>query len=202
MHNYENFWVITLVRGILAILIGSAVLVVPGMTRTFLFLPFAVAFVILSLAMYGVADSVLVFATSFFAALRPARGMLRLQSACGVVIGVLFCSIFFDRIHLDWFLYLIGAQALATAYAEFSIARHTSRKHGPSWSYAVASIALLCAVGYLFVAARAPGNLTPHGIAILAYAYLAAFGVAQSLMAGRMLALERRVHAVARSNVR
>ena len=195
MHNYENFWVITLVRGILAILIGSAILVVPDMTRTLLFLPLGVAVVILSLAMYGVADSVLVFATSFFKVLRPARTVLWLQSACGVLIGVLFCSIYFDRIELDWFLYLIGAQALATAYAEFTLARHTSRQHGSRWSYVAASIALLCAIGYVIVAARASESLTAREITVLAYAYLAAFGVAQSLMAGRMLAFEHRAQA-------
>lgn len=197
MRNYENFWVITLVRGILAVLIGSAILVVPDMTRRLLFLPVAVALVILSLAFYGVADSILVLVTSFFASLRPARAVLRLQSACGVVIGVLFCSILFDRIQLGWFLYLIAAQAFTTANAEFTMARHTSKKHGSRWNYAAASIALVCAVSYFIAGIFAPAGLTPHDIAILAYAYLAAFGVAQTLMAVRMLAFEHRAHSIA-----
>lgn len=94
MPTYENFWTVTIFRGVLAILIGSAVVVVPDLARTLLFLPFAVAFVIISLAVYGIADSVLVFITSFFTSLRPVKTALRLQSACGIVIGVLFCSIF------------------------------------------------------------------------------------------------------------
>jgi uncharacterized membrane protein HdeD (DUF308 family) len=198
MRNYENFWVVTLIRGILAVLIGSAILVVPDMTRTVLILPFGIAFVILSLATYGAADSVLVFVTSFFASLRPARAVLRLQSACGFVIGILFCSIFFDRIQLGWFLYLIAAQALATAYAEFSMARHTAKEHGSRWNYTAASIALVCALSYLIAGICAPANLAPHDIAMLAYAYLAAFGVAQSLMAGRMLAFERGANTMVR----
>ena len=109
-----------------------------------------------------------------------------------LLIGILFCSILFDRIQLGWFLYLIAAQALATAYAEFTMARHTAKEHGSRWNYAAASIALLCAVSYLVAGICAPANLTPHDIAMLAYAYLAAFGVAQSLMAGRMLAFEHR----------
>jgi hypothetical protein len=148
--------------------------------------------VIVSLAFYGVADSVLVFVTSLFTSLRPVSAMLRLQSACGVVIGVLFCSILFDRIHLEWFLYLIALQAFATACAEFMIARHTSREHGSRWCYVAAGIALLCAVAYTVAAAMAPVEMTPRMIALFAYAYLAAFGVGQTVMATRMLAIEHR----------
>ena len=190
MHRYENFWIVTILRGVLAILIGSGVLVVPDMARNFLLLPFALAYVILSLAAYGVADSVLVFMTSFFTPLKPAKTALRLQCVLGVVIGVLFCSILFNNIHLEWFLYLIALQAFATACSEFAIARHTSRKHGSRWSYAAAAIALLCAASYTVAAAIAPASLTPRQTAFLAYAYLAVFGVAQVLMATRMLYIE------------
>jgi uncharacterized membrane protein HdeD (DUF308 family) len=190
MHPYENFWIVTILRGVLALLIGSAVLVVPDMTRNLLFLPFAVAFVILSLAAYGVADSVLVFVTSYFTPLQPARVALRLQCAFGVVIGVLFCSILFDSIQIEWFLYLIALQAFATACAEFVTARHTSKEQGSGWSYVAAAIALLCAAIYTVAGAIAPADLTPRQTAILAYSYLAAFGVAQVLMATRMLYIE------------
>jgi hypothetical protein len=197
MGKYENFWIVTIFRGVLAILIGSAIFFVPDMARTILFLPFAVAFVILSLVAYGVADSILVFITSFFTSLHPAKTALRLQSAAGVVIGILFCSILFDKIQLDWFLYLIALQAFATAYSEFTIARHTSKKHGSRTSYVAAAVALLCAMGYTITATFAPTDLTPREIAFLAYAYLVAFGVAQSLMAARMLYIEYHANRVA-----
>jgi uncharacterized membrane protein HdeD (DUF308 family) len=193
MPTYENFWIVTILRGVLAILIGSAVLIVPDLARTLLFLPFAVAFVIISLAVYGVADSVLIFITSFFTSLHPVKAALRLQSACGVVVGALFCSIFFDRIQIHWFLYLIALQAFSTAYSEFVLARHTSRQHGSRWCFVAAAIALLCGTIYAVAAVLAPGNLPPHQIAALAYGYLAAFGVAQTLMATRMLYTERHV---------
>jgi uncharacterized membrane protein HdeD (DUF308 family) len=192
MRGYESFWAVTVLRGVLALLIGGAVFVVPDLARTLLFLPFAVAFAIVSLAVYGIADSVLVFVTSFFTSLEPARVGLRLQSACGIMIGVLFCSIFFDRIQMAWFLYLIAAQAFATACSEFLLARHTPRAHGSRWSYVAATIALLCCGIYAAAALLAPATLSPHEIATLAYAYLAAFGAAQTLMAMRMLYIERR----------
>jgi uncharacterized membrane protein HdeD (DUF308 family) len=197
MKKHENFWIATILRGVLAILIGSGILIVPDLARTILFLPFALAFVILSLAVYGVADSILVFATSFFTELGRVKSVLRLQSAFGVVIGGLFCSILFDRIHLEWFLYLIAFQAFATSSAEFIIARHTSREHGSRWCYVASAIALVCAATYAVVAAAAQATLSPREIALLAYAYLAVFGVAQTLMATRMLVLEHRLVQIA-----
>lgn len=190
MDKYENFWVVTILRGVLAILIGSAIVVVPDMARNILLLPFAVAVVIISLVVYGVADSILVFVTSFFISLRPASTALRFQSLAGVVIGILFASILFDRIQLGWFLYLIALQAFATAYSEFVIARHTSKKHGAGISYVAAIVALICAMGYAIAATVAPAELTQREVSTLAYAYLALFGVAQVLMASRMLYIE------------
>ena len=140
MPRYENFWIVTILRGVFAILIGSAIFVVPDMARTILFLPFAIAVVIISLVAYGIADSVLVFITSFFLALHPARIALRLQSAAGIVIGILFGSILFDRIRLEWFLYLIALQAFATAYAEITVARYTSEQLGSRVSYVAAAV--------------------------------------------------------------
>jgi len=197
MDRYENFWIVTIFRGVLAILLGSAILVVPDMARTLLLLPFAVAFAVLSLAAYGVVDSILVFVTSFFASLRPARVGLRLQSAVGVILGVLFFNILFDKIQLHWFLYLIALQAFASAYSEFLVARHTSRRHGSRWSYAAAGAALLCALVYAIVAAFAPENLTERQTAFFVYAYLGVYGVAQVLMAVRMLRIERQADVLA-----
>jgi hypothetical protein len=197
MDRYENFWIVTILRGVLAILIASGILVIPNMARTILFLPFALAVVIVSLAVYGVADSVLVLVTSFLTTLRRVRTILRLQSACGIAIGAVLCSMLFDRIHLEWFLYLIVLQALATACAEFMIARHTSDRHDSAWCYVAATIALLCGAGYAVAAVVSGTNLSPREIALLAYAYLAAFGVAQTLMATRMLSMEHRTAQVA-----
>jgi uncharacterized membrane protein HdeD (DUF308 family) len=197
MNRYESFWIVTIYRGALAILLGSAILFVPDMARTLLLLPFAVAFAVLSLAAYGIVDSVLVFVTSFFASLRRSRTALRIQSALGIVLGALFFSILFDKLQLHWFLYLIALQAVAAAYSEYLIARHTSRRHGSRWSYAAAAAALLCAIAYTVAAAIAPDSLTQRQISLLAYAYLGAFGIAQVLMAARMLHIERQADALA-----
>lgn len=199
MKEHENFWIATILRGVLAVLIGSGILVVPDLARTILLLPFALAVVILSLAIYGVADSILVFVTSFFTSLVRVKTILRAQSAFGVAIGALFCSILFDRIHLEWFLYLIALQALATSIAEFMIARHTSREHGSRWCYVAAAIGFFCAAFYAVTATAGAAEDTAREVALLAYAYLAVFGVAQTLMATRMLSLEHHLAQVAQA---
>lgn len=192
MRQHENFWIATTLRGVLALLIGSSILIVPDLARTILLLPFALAFVIVSLAAYGVGDSILVFVISFFTEVRPVKSVLRVESVVGMMLGALFCSILFDRIRLEWFLYLIALQATATSCAEFMIARHTSRDQGSGWCYAAAVIAAVCAGGYVLAAWVAHATFSPREIALLAYAYLSVFGVAQVLMSTRMLALEHR----------
>jgi hypothetical protein len=201
MNRYESFWIVTMFRGVLAILLSSAALVVPDMARTLLLLPFAVALAVLTLACYGIADSVLVFGTSFFMSLRRSQIALRVQSAFGVAIGSLFLSILFDRIQLHWFLYLIAFQALAAGYSEYVVARHTSRRHGSRWSFAAAGVALVCGMGYLGTAVMAPESLSPRQIALFAYAYLGVFGVAQILMATRMIFIAQRIGGAPRTAV-
>jgi hypothetical protein len=53
MKNDIHFWAATLVRGALALSVGSAVMIVPAMAQILLLLPFAVAISILCLAAYG-----------------------------------------------------------------------------------------------------------------------------------------------------
>ena len=78
MKNDEHFWWTTLIRGFLALLTGSVIMVVPDMANTLLLLPIAIVVAILSLAVYGVLDSVLVFVTSYMAASQPAKIALRM----------------------------------------------------------------------------------------------------------------------------
>ena len=61
MRRQIRFWYVTLARGFLALLFGSAIWVVPDMAGSLLLLPLAVALTVLALAAYGVLDSLLVF---------------------------------------------------------------------------------------------------------------------------------------------
>lgn len=192
MNRYERFWTATMIRGILALLVGSAIAVIPDMAMTLLLLPFALAISILGLAAYGIADSVIIFITSFIPSFKAARIALRFQAICGVFVGLLLFAIVYDHVQLHWFFYLIALQALFTAGLEFVIARHTSKRHGSRWNFAAAIVAMTCGVTYLIAALTAEVYLVSSSIAWLVYGYLGAFGLTECLMAARMLYFERR----------
>jgi len=187
MRNHIHFWWATMLRGVLALVIGSAVMVIPDMARTLLLLPFALAISILCLAAYGVLDSAVVFITSFMASSQRPRIALRIQGTLGVLVGVVLLSIVYDRVRLHWFLYLIAFQALCTAIAEFIVARHASNKRVSLWNYAAAAVALLFTIMYSLAVIVFGELFTAREIAWLIYGYLLTFGLAQCLTAARML---------------
>ena len=115
MKNDEHFWWVTLFRGIIALMAGSAIMVIPDMARTLLLLPIALVTALLGLGVYGILDSVLVFVSSYMAASRPARIALRVQGAVGVTVGILLVWVFSDYVQMSWFLILIVIQSLSTA---------------------------------------------------------------------------------------
>jgi|UPI00047EB331 hypothetical protein len=187
MKNDTHFWLATMARGALALLVGSAVMVIPDMAKTLLLLPFAVAISILCLAAYGVLDSVLIFITSFMTQLTVPRIALRMQGTLGIIVGITLFSIVYDRVRLEWFLYLIAFQALSTAIGEFIVARHASTHSTSLWNYAAAVVAFLFLIMYLLAATILGDRLSPREMAWLIYGYLGAFGLVQCLTAARML---------------
>lgn len=193
MKNDVHFWIAILVRGALALVVGSAVMVIPDMASTLLLMPFAVAVSILCLAAYGVLDSTIIFVSSFMVSTRSARIALRLQGACGVLVGLLLFFVVYSRFPLHWFLYLIAFQALCTATAEFIVARHAFTRAILRWNYAAASVALLFLITYSAAGAVFGEGLSSREVAWLIYGYLVTFGMAQCLTAARMLYDDYRV---------
>lgn len=193
MKNDIHFWTATLGRGALALIVGSAVIVIPDMATTLLLLPFALVISILCLATYGVLDSALVFTTSFMASSRRARVALRLQGMVGVICGIVLLAVVYDRIRLHWFLYLIAFQALCVAIAEFVVARHAFPRGTSAWNYAAATVALVFVAAYTLVGIFFRETLLPREIAWLIYGYLVAFGLAECLTASRMLYADQKI---------
>lgn len=191
MKDDIHFWIATMIRGGLALLTGSAVIVFPDMARTLLLLPFAVALSILCLAAYGVLDSAIVFVTSYMTQSPLARTALRLQGSLGVLVGVLLFAVIYDQVRLHWFLYLIAFQAISTSVAEFIVARHAFTAATSSWNFAAAAVALLFFLTYGLAATIFVNGLTPREIAWLIYGYLLALGLAQCITAARMLYADR-----------
>lgn len=176
-----------MLRGLLAILAGTAVLVIPEMASTILLRPFAIVISILCLAAYGIVDSAIVLTTAFMIPQqRPGRLALKGQGICGVVIGILLFAFVYDRIDLHWFLYLAAFQAAGMAVTEFIVARGTSVHHGARWCYASAVVGTISAIALLF-----GGTLSPRELAWLIYGYLGIFGFNLFTLSARMLFAER-----------
>ena len=191
MKRDVDFWITVLARGLVALLAGSAILIIPDMMKTILLLPIAVAAAVAGLAAYGVFDSVLIFISSFMAQTSKVRIALRLQGLIGVTIGLLLLSVVYNRVQLDWFLTLAALQALSAGIGETIVARHTTNPGVSYWNYAAATIAFIFAATYGFIRIKWAENLTPRGLSWTVYMYLLAFGIAQCLTAARMLYADR-----------
>jgi hypothetical protein len=176
-----------MVRGIVALVAGLAVLVLPQMVSLVFLLPFAVLISMLCLAVYGVVDSLLLFISSFLVPHHPAgRFALRAQGLLGAICGALLFVFVYDRAQLAWFLYLAAVQAASVAITEFIVARGTSVHHGSRWCFFSALIAAVSAIG--LVLSR---NLLPENIAWLLFGYLGILGFTLTLLSARMLFSER-----------
>ena len=187
-----HFWVTILARGFLALLTGSAILIVPDMARTLLLLPLALAIAITGLAFYGVVDSTLIFVASFMAASKRASVAMRLQGVVGVAVGVLLLSVVYNRVRLEWFLTLAAVQAFSAGVAEIVVARHAANRGLSAWNYAAAGIALVFACLYVVLRVGWADSLTPRALSWSLYAYLVAFGIAQCITAARMIYADER----------
>jgi uncharacterized membrane protein HdeD (DUF308 family) len=187
----EHYWWMTMFRGLVALLAGSAIMVIPGMAKTLLLLPIAIAMSILGLAVYGAFDSVLVFITSFMAASPTAKLVLRLQGVIGITVSTLLYIVFYDQVRLHWFLTLIAIQSLAAAVAEVIVARHSMTHATSMWNFASSGVALLFSCAYFYIAFAYRDRMLPQEITWLVYGYLVAFGIAQCLTAARMIYADR-----------
>ncbi len=191
MKQDVHFWLTMLIRGFIALLAGSLVMVIPDMARTLLLLPFAITISVLGLAAYGIIDSVLVLVSSFMTTSRPARLALLSQGSIGIVIGTLLLFVVFDQVRLEWFLSLAAIQAFIAGIAEILVARHAATHATSIWNYTASVVALCSSVAYLFLRLHFASSLTAEEISWFVYYYLVAFGIAQCLTAARMIYSDR-----------
>src|SRR5580700_6991051 len=122
--TYSEYWTATLVRGLVAIIAGTGIVFLPEMASTILLRPFGVVIAILCLAAYGVVDSAIVLATSFVIRKdQPGRVAMRIQGLGGATIGILLFALVYNRIDLQWFIYLAALHAMSAALVEYVVAR-------------------------------------------------------------------------------
>jgi uncharacterized membrane protein HdeD (DUF308 family) len=191
MRRDAHFWMVMLIRGLLALIVGSMILVIPDMARTLLLRPLAVAIAVLGLATYGVLDSALILISSFMAESRTARVVLLAQGTVGVLIGLLLLFVVFEKVRLEWFLLLAALQAAYAGIGELMVARHSGTRAISRWNNAAGTVALVASAIYLILILGFAVRLNPDHITWLVYGYLVAFGIAQCTTAARMLYADR-----------
>jgi len=197
MHG-NRLWKATLMRGMLALAVGSAVFVVPDMSKTILLLPLAIVGSIFYLGIYGMLDSAIIYVTSSFVDPVIPKNALRLQGMAGSLIGL---TILLYGIHLEefhYFLYLIAFQALCTSVAEFIVARHAIDHRKSVWNYTASAIAFAFMLIYAVIGFSMAETLTYYDLTWLIYAYLFAFGSAEFATAVTMLSATVAVQAPAK----
>jgi hypothetical protein len=187
MRKSRTYWTANFVRGIVALIVGGAILFFPDMTQSDLLLPIAVVASILGLALYVAIDSAIILFTSYTIPWRLSKLGLRIQGFTGIAIGLVLLSAIYSNVQLQWFLYLASAQILATAIAEFVVARHAASHAISIWNYAAATVALTCGISFWFIAMKYGAFLTPHEITEIIFGYLITFGIVQCGNSMRML---------------
>ena len=187
MRRQIRFWYVTLARGFLALLFGSAIWVVPDMAGSLLLLPLAVAVTVLALAAYGVLDSLLVFLSSTMTRSRRAAVALGIQGMVGIIVWSVIFAALYESVTLEWFFLLAGIQALCVGATEIVVAHHTRNRHKTLWSYGAAGVAFGFGCSYLLLWFSFGQDLAPRMICWFIYGYLLAMGFFQCMVGALML---------------
>jgi uncharacterized membrane protein HdeD (DUF308 family) len=183
----RRFWMMTLVRGGLAVLTGCLVMVTVDMDKTLLLVSVGVAVAVAALAVYGIVDSVLLLASSLAYPHRWPRRVMQIQGTLGIAIGVLFLTLLFDHAGVEWFLPMAVVQAFSTAVGEFVLLHHNRAQRWAIWDFAGAFVATCFGVAYTAIRIHAGSSFTPAELATAIYLYLLLFGIAQAATSLRML---------------
>lgn len=144
MREVIHHWWILAVRALLALGLAGAVLLLQAWAKYPLLDAVTVPFLVTALATYGLLDSAVVFYLGWqFPPHAPARVISLTQGMCGMVLGGLLLTVLFRDAQLEWFLYLVTAQAAATGLFEVLVGLRFTSHVGEEWSCFAAGAASL-----------------------------------------------------------
>jgi uncharacterized membrane protein HdeD (DUF308 family) len=185
--NNRRFWMMTLVRGGLAILTGCLVMVTTDMDRTILLVSVGVAVAVAALAVYGIVDSLVLLGSSFSYPPRWLQRVMQIQGVFGVALGALLLTLLFDHAGVEWFLPMAILQAFSTAIGEYVLLQHRRGQQWAVWDFAGTLVATCFGVAYSWIRLRTGSSFSPAELATAIYLYLLLFGTAQLATSIRML---------------
>lgn len=187
MHAYDKYWLVNLLRGLLAVLASAGVAYLPMILDSTLsrliFLPFAIAISLVCFSLYGIIDSALLVAVGcVIRKPRTVHWLVILQGLFALTL-LAFITIFSkDDLHLRFFMYFAPLQALSSGLAEALIAIGARHHQGTMWFLACAAISLICCVALVF-----GGDLSAADQARVILGYLTVRGISLSLLSVRMI---------------
>lgn len=119
MREIIHHWWVLAARAGLALALAVTIFLLQAWAKYAFLDGITIPILIVALALYGVADSFLVFYMGLqFPARTPARTISMMQGLCGAAIGVALLTTYFRSVEVAWFIYIITAQAIVTGLFE------------------------------------------------------------------------------------
>ena len=190
MREVIHHWWILGLRALLALVLAVGIFLLQAFAKFALLDAVTVPFLIVGLTVYGVVDSFLLLYLGLqFAPHSPSRTISITQGICGVGIGALLLTVFFRTVELDWFLYIISAQAAATGVFEvLSGLRFTSHVRD-EWACFATGVA---SIGFAVLLQTSYSGTTRHALDwFLGYALL--LSASMGWFSYRLLVLHRAI---------
>ena len=189
----QHWWVLALRAG-LAMGLAIFVFLMSAWAKYSLLDAVTVPFMVAGLSAYGILDSLLLLYLGFQLPHRTgARALGIMQGIGGMILGGLLLSILFAEAQLDWFIYLITAQAGFAGAFELTSGRHFQHHHREEWAcYAAGIVSIIFA---LLLQIVYTGNTRQALDWFIAYALL--LGISMAWFGFRLHALGRTIHALA-----
>jgi hypothetical protein len=119
MREFMHHWWVLALRSGLALALAATIFFLQAWTKYSFFDAVTVPFLIVALSLYGIIDSSLLLYMSLqLPQHSPVRRVSLAQGICGIALGALLLTVFFRRVEIVWFVYIITAQAAITGVFE------------------------------------------------------------------------------------
>ena len=191
----DQWWILGL-RAAAALTLAVCVANGEGLEKNLLMQVTALPFITLTLACYGIVDSVLLMALSNrYSNKMLEKQVVMAQALVGAAVGVALLTILFEKATLNWFVALATAQALVTGTFEMISATHFKRHLPDEWScFAAGAGSLAFAIGLPFLY---EGEVRRTFYWLITYALT--FSVTMMWFSLRLLTLKKKLEPIASS---
>jgi hypothetical protein len=187
----RHWWVFGL-RALLAFILAITLFLLQAWAKFELLDTVTVPFIIAALSLYGIMDSLIVIYLGWqFPPHSPARTISITQGISGIVLGSMLLTLWFRAVEIQWFLYLITAQAAATGVFEILSGLRFASHGKDEWACFASGAA---SIGFAILVQTTYSGSTSRALSwFLGYALLLCCSM--GWFSFRLFALDRQVRA-------